>query len=462
MRTAVIMVASMALAACSSTAALPTTTPTVPGRAGTVTTTTAAPSAGTSTDWPTYHGDLRRTGVSASMPLAVGALTVVATLDLGAAVYASPIVVNATTIVATERNMVVGLDSTGRERWQVSLGSPASLSELPCGNIDPLGVTGTPVYDAGTKLVYLVAEHGGPPSHELVALSAIDGTVAWRTSLDLPGVDPAAMQQRGALSLTGGRVWVPFGGLAGDCGDYKGRLVGVPLAGEHTPIAYTVPTKREAGIWTAPGPTVDGAGHLLVSVGNGASGPGDPYDSSDSVLEFEGTTLVDSFAPSSWAADNAADLDLGSQGPALVGDNWVFIAGKSGTAYLLRQGRLGGIGGEVSQTEVCTSFGGTAVVDDVVYVPCSDGVRAVRISPAGTMSVVWAADPAVSGSPVVGGGRVWSLDPGAGVLHSLDPQNGASLAQVTVGVTSRFATPAISGTQLLVPTMTGLTIVRTS
>ena len=35
------------------------------------------------------------------------------------------------------------------------------------------------------------------------------------------------MQERGALTVSGGRVWVPFGGLAGDCGGYKGRVVGV-------------------------------------------------------------------------------------------------------------------------------------------------------------------------------------------------------------------------------------------
>ena len=463
MRAAVVVVASVTLAACSSTGVAPTasTPPTTSSTtSASAPTGTVQPAAGD--DWPTYHGDLRRTGVSASMPVAAGVPTVVAALDLGAAVYASPLVIGGTAVVATERNVVVGLDSTGRQLWRTSLGTPATRSELPCGNIDPLGITGTPVYDATTKLLYLVAEHGGPPSHELVALSPLDGTVSWRTSVDLPGVDAKAMQQRGALSLAGGKVWVPFGGLAGDCGDYKGRLVGVPLAGPHTPTAYTVPTPREAGIWTPPGPTLTDDGHLLVAVGNGASGPGDPYDTSDSVLELDGTTLVDSFSTSSWASDNADDLDLGSQGPALVGDRWVFIAGKSGTAYVLRQGHLGGIGGEVSQASVCTSFGGTAVVDDVVYVPCTDGLRAVRISSTGAMDVLWQSDSAVTGSPVVGGGRVWSLDPGAGVLHTIDPTNGQSLGQVTVGVTSRFATPAISGSDVYVPTMAGLTIVRTS
>ena len=37
------------------------------------------------------------------------------------------------------------------------------------------------------------------------------------------------MQERGALAIAGGRVWTPFGGLAGDCGGYKGRVVGWPL-----------------------------------------------------------------------------------------------------------------------------------------------------------------------------------------------------------------------------------------
>jgi hypothetical protein len=270
------------------------------------------------------------------------------------------------------------------------------------------------------------------------------------------------MQQRGALTVTGGKVWVPFGGLAGDCGSYKGRVVGVPLTGAHVPSAYTVPTTREAGIWTPPGPSVDRRGHLLVAVGNGESGTGDPYDFSDSVLELDATMLVDSFSPDSWRTDNEADLDLGSQGPALVGDRWIFSAGKKGTAYVLRQGHLGGIGGQVSSLELCTSFGGTAVSGDVVYVPCTDGLRAVRIHGDGTMEVLWHADSAVTGSPVLGGGRLWSLQPDAGVLHALDPATGGTVSRTPVGVTSRFATPALSGPDVIVPTMVGVTIVRTS
>ena len=441
------------LAACAGPGPAPTTSS--PARA-TATSTSARP------DWPTYHGDPARSGVSTTMPAVTGEPTVVAALKLDAAVYASPIVVGGITVVATENDSVYGLDADGHQLWRTSLGTPVPLSSLPCGNIDPLGITGTPVFDATSGLVYAVAEHGPPVTHELVALRPADGTVAWRTGVDLPGADATAMQQRGALTISRGAVWVPFGGLAGDCGAYKGRVVGVPLEEPHVPSAYTVPTTREAGIWTPPGPSVDRNGHLLVAVGNGESGTGDPYDFSDSVLELDGTTLVDSFSPASWRTDNEADLDLGSQGPALVGDRWVFAAGKKGTAYVLRQGHLGGIGGQVASLELCTSFGGTAVSGDVVHVPCTDGLRAVRIHGDGAMEVLWHADSAVTGSPVLGGGRLWSLQPDAGVLHALDPATGRTISRTPVGVTSRFATPALSGRDVIVPTMAGVTIVRTS
>jgi outer membrane protein assembly factor BamB len=392
------------------------------------------------------------------MPPVRGRLRVVANLKLDGAVYAAPLAVGTTIVAATEGNSVYAF-ALGRQLWRRQLGPPARGDELPCGNIDPLGITGTPVVQDGT--VYVVAELGSPVRHRLVALDLHTGAVRWTRSVDLPGVETAAMQERGALAVAGGRVWVPFGGLNGDCGGYKGRLVGVRLDGAGAPLSYTVPTTREGGIWTPPGASVGADGNLFVQVGNGEAGPGDPYDHSDSVLEI-GTdaTLLDSFSPRSWASDNAGDLDLGSQGPALVGARWVFAAGKSGTAYVLDQHRLGGIGGEVSHAALCRSFGGTAVVGDTVYVPCDDGVRAVRIGPDGTIRPLWRAT--APGSPVVGGGRVWSLDPSTGTLFALEPATGRPRESVRVGDVTRFATPALHGRDVIVPTSAGLAIVSTS
>ena len=291
-----------------------------------------------------------------------------------------PIVVGGLTIVATEQDTVYAFDQSYRQVWKRSLGSPSPAQERQCGDIDPLGITGTPVYDATANHVLVVAELGGSVRHELYALDAASGRVAWSKGVNLPGVSARDMQQRGALAIADNRVWVSFGAQAGDCGDYKGRVVGVPLDGGNDVIFYSPPTKRGGGIWNPNGPTVNAAGHLLVVSANGAAFPGDTYDHTNSVLELDANAkLVNSFAPADWAANNQGDVGLGSQGVALIGTKWAVLGGKSGPVYVLKQGDLGGIGGQVDVQNICLSFGGAAVDGDVVYLPCTDGVRAVRV-----------------------------------------------------------------------------------
>jgi outer membrane protein assembly factor BamB len=456
----------LAVAACSGSAApAPSATPPTsaavpPSR------TSATPASGTAgapRDWPMYHGDAVHSGLSPSMPDVRGSLKVIESIKLDGAVYASPIAVDGVIVVATENDSVYAFDPQGKQLWHVSAGSPSPAYQRPCGNIDPLGITGTPVYSAQTGAVYLVAEHGGPVGHDLIALDLHTGQVRWRKDIDLPGATPAAMQQRGALAIAGGRVWVSFGAQFGDCANYKGRIIGVRLDGTGTPLLYQPSANRQGGIWNPAGPAVDAAGHLYVVSANGSSFPGAAYDHTNSVLEVSSSgKLLSSFAPADWAQNNQGDIGLGSQGVALVGTKWALLGGKSGPVYVLRQGRLGGIGGQVSATSVCLSYGGPAVGGNVVYLPCTDGVRAVRIDSAGALRELWHAAGSVAGSPVVGGGRVWTLDQAGGVLHALDPATGRTLEQASVGVTSRFATPAIYGSLVLVPTLAGVDFVQAS
>jgi hypothetical protein len=42
---------------------------------------------------------------------------------------------------------------TGNEIWKRSLNTPVAQSSLPCDNIDPLGVTGTPVINESTDAI---------------------------------------------------------------------------------------------------------------------------------------------------------------------------------------------------------------------------------------------------------------------------------------------------------------------
>jgi outer membrane protein assembly factor BamB len=410
-----------------------------------------------------YHGVPAHSGLSASMPNVSGSLKVVRSIKLDGAVYASPIAVDGVIVVATENDSVYGFNAQGKRLWHTRVAKPSPGYERQCGNIDPLGITGTPIYSAQTGDVYFVAEHGGKVGHDLIAVNLRTGKVRWRRTVDFPGAAPAAMQQRGALAITGGRVWVPFGAQFGDCSNYKGRVVGVRLDGSGKPVVFDPSTRRQGGIWNPAGPTVDAAGHLYVVSANGSAFPGDAYDHTNSVLKLSKSgKLISSFAPANWAQNNEGDVGLGSQGVALVGTKWAVLGGKSGPVYVLRQGHLGEIGGQVRVKNLCLSFGGSAVRGNVVYLPCTDGVRAVRVDSAGNLHVLWHTSGTVAGSPVIGGGRVWALDQNGGALHALSPASGRTLERVSVGQTSRFATPAIYGDLVLVPTLAGVVYVRTS
>ncbi len=411
-------------------------------------------------DWPTYHGTPDRAGRSAQTPT-LHRLSSAWARHLDGKVYASPVVGGGRLFVATENNTMYAIDPrTGQITWHQQVASPVPLSVLPCGNIDPLGITGTPVYDAATRRVYAVAETraDGRVKHDLVGFDAGTGRVVLRRSADPPSQDPVPMQQRAALSLIAGVVYVAYGGLDGDCGDYHGHVVGVPTDRDRAPTFYRVPVTREGGIWAASGPAVRKDGSLLVAVGNGES---TTYDDSDSVLALslpalKRTTL---FAPSRWRKDNAADADLGSMGPAVLADGRTVIAGKNGEIYLLAAGDLGGIGGQVALIMDCRGFGGAAVDGNVVFLPCTSGILQVRVGPGNRLSTGWHATQA-SGSPVVGGGAVLAVNSDDGDLYALDAGSGRVRARLHVGALTRFATPALWGDYVFVGTKRGIVAAR--
>jgi outer membrane protein assembly factor BamB len=183
----------------------------------------AAPAAA-APSWTTYHLDNARTGDDTSEP-SFASLTPGFNVAVDGAVYAEPLVTGNSVIVATENDSVYALDAaTGATQWRTTLGAPVRRSTLPCGNIDPLGITGTPVIDNATGTVYAVTEIAtlAGPAHQLVALNLTNGAVKWQRSADVNGMDPSVHQQRAALTLANGRVYFAYGGLAGDCGQYVG------------------------------------------------------------------------------------------------------------------------------------------------------------------------------------------------------------------------------------------------
>jgi outer membrane protein assembly factor BamB len=411
-----------------------------------------------SADWPVYHLDAARSGKSLAFPAVKTPLQVAWSKKLDGAVYAEPLVVHSKLVVATEGDSVYSLDpASGSVAWASKLGTPVPLDTLPCGDIDPLGITGTPAYDPQSDSIFAVAEVTGP-HHILFALDPANGKVRWSRTVDLPGDDPRTHQQRPALAVANGYVYVAFGGLAGDCGQYTGKVVGVPTSGSGATIAYRVPVKREGAIWATGGPVIDSTGNLYVSTGNGSSTSS--YDGSDSVVELTpDLKQISLFAPSIWAADNAGDADLGSLSPALLPNGFVFIAGKNGRGYVMRQGSLGGIGGQVSVKGLCAAFGGTSVDGNDVFVPCTDGVTRVTVASNGSFTAVWKTATGSNGPPVIGGGAVWTVRTGTGVLSALDEKSGKTIGSVSLGAVPHFVSPTLWQGLVFVGTTSGVAAV---
>jgi hypothetical protein len=441
-------VAMILVAACSSAPAAPVGQVRFPG--------SDAP-ATTFSDWPMWHRDALHSGHIAHP--AGSPLHRAWAKDLGDAVYGEPLVVGDTLVAATEGNRVVGMNArTGHRRWTTGLGPPQPQSGLPCGDIDPLGITGTPAYDAATGSVFVVAETSGG-HHTLWALNAATGHRRWHRSLDvLPDRNRSAEQQRSALLVENGRVVVAFGGLAGDCDNYVGYLTSTSTSGTGRTFHYAVPTAREAGMWATGGPVLGANGHVYAASGNGAELNG-TWDKSDSVTELGPKKLhrLSVFAPRSWRDDNQRDLDLGSSSPASVpGVHRIVIAGKRGTVYLLRQ-HFGGVGSAVARLDGCTAFGGPAVVGRTVLMPClgQHQIRALHVGRHG-MHWVWSADGLYS-SPVVAGSRVYVADRDTGDLVVLRLRDGSVVQRIAADALTHFPSSVVDGGYVFVPTLTGVT-----
>ena len=197
-------------------------------------------------------------------------------------------------IVATEADVVMALDATtGRPVWQRALGTPVPNAEMPCGNIDPVGVTGTPVIDPARGALYLDAMVRGPagPRHLVFGLSLRDGAVLPGWPVDVAAglaargaaFTPRFQGQRGALALMDGQLFVPYGGNSGDCSPYHGWVVGVSL--DRPGVAGAFATRADkGGIW-APGGVVQAGGRMYVSTGNTAGA--DTWGGGEAVIALD-------------------------------------------------------------------------------------------------------------------------------------------------------------------------------
>jgi hypothetical protein len=415
----------------------------------------AEPHVDATTSWTVYHGNALGTGADLSGVTFSPPNHAWTSPVLDGQVYGEPLEATGRVYVATENDTIYALAAnTGAVLWSRHVATPVPSGDLPCGDISPtVGITGTPVLDVGRGEIFAVADtwNGSTPAHVLVGLSMYNGLTLMTQAVDPgQGQNPAAILQRTGLNLSNGNVVFGYGGNDGDCSTYSGWVASVPENGGTPGFYQAVPLGHDGAVWMGgAAPEVDSAGNIWVATGNGSSSM--PYDFSDSVLELPPGLNPRSqfFAPTTWSSDNAGDQDLGSSPPALLSNGTALQVGKSSHAYLLNQASLGGNTSSPPTISACgsNSDGGDAISGTVVYVPCGSGLEAIQTSPLG---VAWQTSSGAHGPPITAGGLVWSI--GGSSLYGLNPANGQSLEQVSVGSqANHFPTPSVGDGLLLAP-----------
>jgi hypothetical protein len=283
-------------------------------------------------------------------------------------------------IVATEMDSVYAFDADANSDpciplWKTSLipggSEPVAFpnSNLVGGDIVPfVGITGTPVIDMSKYMLYAVAAAqdiatGSRYSHSLYALDLATGQEQIRplgaeiatVSGQIPAFSSSFENQRPALLLDNGNVYVAFGSYGGQCllppppGElgpcpYHGWLFGYDSSSlQQTGVFDVTPGTFQGGIWqSGGGPSADSNGNIFAVTGDG------PFDVNRGGMSYSnsflrlgtagGLTVSDSFTPCNQAMLQTEGLDVGASAPVLLPDS----AGSASQPHLLIGGSTGG------------------------------------------------------------------------------------------------------------------------
>lgn len=355
----------------------------------------------------TYHNDNGRTGQNLNetilTPANVNQSTFgkIFTYSVDGYVYAQPLYVSSVNIpgqgihnvifVATENNTLYALDAdsnTGSNSgvlWQLNFGPAASSSYMGFTPIVPeVGITGTPVIDPTSGILYLDAftQVGTNFFHAIHAINIANGNETAfspaTVSASFPGVgngsvggvqyfQPGQELQRPALTLANGVLYVAYAGYTDTPNQdpFHGWVIGFNASNLQQLPAYVFNdtpngTTSEygsiagrGGIWMGgDGLAVDASNNLYLETGDGNfnafnnSGGTEYGDTFLKLSSSGGLSVADYFTPQNQAYDDTNDLDLGSGGPMLLPDqpgpipHMMIGAGKPGTAYLINRDQM--------------------------------------------------------------------------------------------------------------------------
>src|SRR5436190_11225324 len=379
-------------------------------------------------------------------------------------VYAQPLYVegglNGPMIIAvTESNNVYALNpTTGTVIWQRTDLGPPVTSGLPCGNINPAGTTGTPVVDLASRSLFFDALiDGATKKHFIYSLNVDTGATkpGWPVDVNATATyngmtfTSLVQEERGALALVNGIVYVAYSGYNGDCGTYHGWVVGVDINNPSNVGAWAT-TAIGGGIWGHGGVASDGT-NMFVITGNTFS-TGGVWSGGEAIIRLQAGPFwsgqtTDYWAPTNWFNLDNGDTDLGGVSAMLIdvpGANpsqLVLATGKDGNAYLLNRNNLGGIAAPVAQLSVGGGLLGqssatytTSQATYFVFRSGSSTLKAYKITPTSPPTIVsaWSVSQTGQGSPWItttdgtNNAIVWVVGAqGDQRLHGYDGDTGA-------------------------------------
>jgi hypothetical protein len=294
--------------------------------------------------------------------------------------------------VATMHNSVYAFDADDPDAssplWRVSLGLSAPVTYTipntttighdfgPPGYtniIGEIGILSTPVIDANSHTLYVVALNREPDpatcpcqyAYRLHALDLATGAEKFGGPVVISGSVPGdahdgqggqvtfvarQSNQRTALLLQDGVVYMGFASF-GDQTPYHGWVFGYNAATLQQVSAWNAtPTSGLGGIWqSGQGLAADADGKIYLITGNGDT-DNDTIDYGNSIVKLDPQAVVSgvlpvasSFTPYDNHLLNELDADLGSGGPMIIpGTSLLIGVGKNGRLYMLDKDDLGG------------------------------------------------------------------------------------------------------------------------
>lgn len=480
----------------------------------------------------TYHNDLARTGQNLNETILTasnvrpGVFGPIFKQPVDGQVYAQPLYmwglnipgkgIHNVVFVVTEHDSVYAFDAdssigpNAAPLWKTSFINPAAgvttvpADSLACTVIAPeIGITGTPVIDAVTGTLYVVAmtlENFGqtyvqrihaldvgtgaekPGSPEEIEAS-IPGTGDGNTVVTFK---PWLYKQRAGLLLLRGVIYTAWSSHC-DSGNYHGWLIGYDAGTLKRVAVYaSTPNWWAGSIWqSGAAPAADADGNIYIVTGNGTfDADRDGIDLSQSVVKLStgnGLSVADYFTPFNADSLSWQDLDLGSSGALLLPDgagpsshsNLLLTGSKEGRLYVVDRENMGRFHAD-SDSQIVQSlpsaagpvFGTPVYFNKTVYVAAAnDAIKAFSLAngllsqtpvsqSAGTFPYLGSV-PSISANGSTDG-ILWTIDSSA-KLRAYDAASLVNeLYQGSTGSFVKFATPTIANGKVYAGTQDSL------